>query len=129
MYAGSLTSAGTGTVAWQIERPVPALMETEWDSASPVLAAVGHPIRLKILHRLLEGARSSQELQEIADLGTTGRLYHHLRDLLASGLIVSPRRNHYAIPPNKVVPCLVIVAAAYELASQVSAAEGDDAPR
>lgn len=123
LYAGSLTSLGTGTVAWQIERPFPNFLQHRWDPAAPVLAALGHPVRLEIIRRLLAGARTSQELQEIADLRTTGGLYHHLRDLLSSGLIVSPRRNNYAIPTAKVVPCLIILAAASELASQVTATE------
>lgn len=131
VYAGSVTAPGSGTVVWQIERPVPLLLEQEWDGVAPVLAALGHPVRLQIIRRLLAGARTSQDLQEIADLGTTGRLYHHVRELEASGLIVSPRRNHYAIRPEKIVPCLVIVAAAGELmmppSTEVNPGESSDA--
>ena len=39
-------------------------------------------------------------------------MHHHLRELRAAGLVVSQRRNHYAIPAERVVPLLVIVAAA-----------------
>ncbi len=126
LYAGSVVSPGTGSVAWQIERPAPLVLDTKWENAAPILASLGHPVRLEIIRRLLTGARTSQELQEIADLRTTGRLYHHLRDLLESGVIVSPRRNHYAIPAAKIVPCLIIVAAASELASQVSVIKEDE---
>lgn len=123
LYAGSLTAPGSGTVAWQIERPVPSILQHAWDPCAPAFAALGHPVRLEIIRRLLTGARTSQDLQEIADLGTTGRLYHHLRELQACGLVVATRRNRYAIPPAKVVPCLVMVAAALELAPNLSAGD------
>jgi DNA-binding transcriptional ArsR family regulator len=116
VYAGSLRAPGTGPVVWQVERSVPALLDQAWDLVAPTLAALGHPIRLEIVRRLLDGARTSQELQESTDLGTSGRLYHHLRELQACGLIVSPRRNTYAVPSQKVVACLIVVAAAAELA-------------
>ena len=111
VYAGAATTPGAGSVAWQIERPVPPLLEHSWEGAAPVFAALGHPLRLEIVRRLLDGAHTSHELQGIAESGTTGQLYHHLRELQACGLITSPRRNHYAIRPEKVVPCLVLVAA------------------
>lgn len=123
LYAGSLTAPGSGTVAWQIERAVPPILQDAWDPCASVLAALGHPVRLEIVRQLLEGARTSQDLQEIADLGTTGRLYHHLRELQSCGLVVATRRNHYAIPHEKVVPCLVMVAAALELAPSLSGEE------
>ncbi len=126
LYAGVVSSPNTGTVVWQIERPLPPVLGSQWNTAASLLATLGHPVRLEIVRRLLTGARTSQELQEISELRTTGRLYHHLRDLLSSGVIVSPRRNHYAIPPEKIVPCLIIVTAASQLASQVSA--GEDKP-
>lgn len=118
VYAGALETAATGSLAWQIERPLPALLDHPWDLGSGVLAALSHPVRLEILRRLLGGMHTSQELQSIANLGTSGQLYHHLRELQAHGLIVSPRRNQYLIPAQKIVPCLVIVAAAAELGMQ-----------
>ena len=115
VYAGAATTPGAGSVVWQIERPVPPLLEHGWEGAAPVFAALGHPVRLEIVRRLLDGAHTSHELQEVVEGGTTGQLYHHLRELQACGLITSPRRNHYAIRPEKVVPCLVLVAATAEL--------------
>jgi DNA-binding HxlR family transcriptional regulator len=130
VYAGSVATAGISSILWEVERPLPPMLEATWDTAASVLAALGHPVRLRIIRHLLRGARSSQELLEIEGIGTTGRLYHHLRELELCGLIVSPTRNEYVVPPQKVVPCLVVIAAAGELSqsgiSNTSSTGGDD---
>jgi hypothetical protein len=46
-----------------------------------------------------------------------GQLYHHLKELLAVGMVVQPGRNLYAIPESKVVDLCVSVVAATHLAS------------
>lgn len=125
LYAGSLTTRGTGTLAWQLERPLPFVLQRDWAGAAHLLTALAHPVKLEIVRRLLRGARTSQELKEADQSGTTGRLYHHLRDLLACGIVVSHNRNSYAIAPEKAVSCLIIIVAASELAS---ASGGSDEP-
>jgi hypothetical protein len=112
VFAGIVDAPGTGSVIWQEEHPVPPALEAGWQAAAPALSALGHPIRLEIVRRLLGGARSAQELAEIPELGTSGQLYHHLRELQGAGLVVQRRRNHYAVPAERVIPCLVLVAAA-----------------
>lgn len=68
-------------------------------------AALGHPSRLRILRHLLRGARTRGQLQEaLPDAGTSGQLHHHLRELRAAGLVVSRRRNDYAVPAERVSP-------------------------
>lgn len=52
------------------------------------------------------------DLQQIATLGTTGQLQHHLRELRTAGVVEQPRRNDYAVAVDRVVPCLVMIAAA-----------------
>ena len=80
-----------------------------------ILAALGSPVRLEIVRRLLLGGQTSGELQEIPGLGTSGQLYHHLRDLQSAGLVVQRRRGRYAVAADKVVPALVIIAAAADM--------------
>ncbi len=111
-YGGRVRAPGAGELVWQLEHAVPEILEADLGTASAVLAALGHPLRLEILRRLLLGARSLAELQEIPGTGTSGQVHHHLRELRAAGLVVSQRRNHYAISAERVVPLLVIVAAA-----------------
>ena len=111
-YGGRVRAPGSGELVWQLEHSVPDILDADLEAVSDVLAALGHPLRLEILRRLLLGARTLGELQEIEGTGTTGQVHHHLRELRSAGLVVSQRRNDYAIPAERVVPLLVIVAAA-----------------
>lgn len=111
-YGGRVRAPGAGELVWQLEHAVPDLLEADLGAASAILGALGHPLRLEILRRLLLGARTLGELQEIPNTGTSGQVHHHLRELRATGLVVSQRRNHYAVPAERVVPVLIIVAAA-----------------
>lgn len=111
-YGGRVRAPGAGELVWQLEHAVPDLIDADLEAASSVLGALGHPLRLEILRRLLLGASTLAELQEIPNTGTSGQVHHHLRELRATGLVASQRRNHYAIPADRVVPILIIVAAA-----------------
>jgi DNA-binding transcriptional ArsR family regulator len=92
------------------------VLSAGWQDAAGVLAALGSPVRLEILRRLLLGGETVQELQEIPELGTSGQLYHHLRDLQAAGLVVQRSRGRYRVAADKVVGCLIVVAAASQMA-------------
>lgn len=46
------------------------------------------------------------------DIGYTGQLHHHLRQLVAAGWLQSAGRGRYRVPAQRVVPLLAIVAAA-----------------
>jgi DNA-binding HxlR family transcriptional regulator len=88
------------------------LLARDWSDLSGNIAAIGHPVRLLLLHRVLSGAGSVAELQEREPGGTTGQLYHHLRQLVAAGWLRVAARGRYSVPPERVVPLLVILAAA-----------------
>ncbi|MEJ7798499.1 MAG: helix-turn-helix domain-containing protein, partial [Solirubrobacteraceae bacterium] len=105
-YGGRVRAPGAGELVWQLEHAVPDILEADLGAASAVLGALGHPLRLEILRRLLLGARTLGELQDIASSGTSGQVHHHLRELRAAGLVVSQRRNDYAIPADRVVALL-----------------------
>lgn len=112
-YGGRVRAPGAGEVVWQLEHAAPDVLDADLDAAAAVLAALGHPSRLRILRHLLRGARTLGDLQEaLPDAGTSGQLHHHLRELRAAGLVVSRRRNDYAVPAERVVPVLVMLAAA-----------------
>lgn len=109
-YAGHVTVAD-GPTAWQWGRPAVALLEQDWESSATALGALGHPVRLRLLQLVLTGARTSAELADDEELGTTGQLYHHLKALMSAGWLQSAGRGRYAVPPQRVVPLLVIVSA------------------
>ncbi len=47
----------------------------------------------------------------IDGFGTSGQLYHHLRQLVAAGWLRTAGRGRYEVPPARVVPLLVVLAA------------------
>jgi hypothetical protein len=97
---------------WQYGRTSEDLLGSSWSELSGPIAALGHPIRLRLLQIILAGTRSTAELQADRELGTTGQLYHHLRQLLASGWLTQTARGQYAVPGNRVIPLLVMLVAA-----------------
>lgn len=111
VYGGQTDTPGNGTLSWQAEHPLPAVIGADLDKAAAVLGALGHTVRLEILRHLLLGAHTLADLQQIPNIGTSGQLHHHLRELRAVGLVVH-QRNHYTTAPDRVIPWLVIVAAA-----------------
>lgn len=110
LYAGSVTVAA-GPVQWQYGQGTEQLLESDWSAHAPALAALASPVRLTILQAILAGASSAAELSAAEGLGTTGQLYHHLNQLVSQGWLRVAGRGHYAIPPERVVPLLAILAA------------------
>jgi hypothetical protein len=77
--------------------------------SSSAFAALGHPVRLLLLGRSPRWA----ELQELDEVGTTGQLYHHLKQLVAVSWLQNAGRGRYAVLGNRVVPLLVLLAATH----------------
>ncbi|MFC0110049.1 helix-turn-helix domain-containing protein [Kibdelosporangium aridum] len=96
---------------WQQGETVENLLGQDWSELSGAFAALGHPVRLLLLRLILTGVQSTAELQEHEALGTTGQLYHHLRQLVAAGWLHVTGRGHYAVPGARVVPLLTVLTA------------------
>ena len=114
-YAGSAT-LGEGEVLWAGEHGLPQIWDLEPTDVARLLAALGHPARLALVRALLTGVRTSQELQEVIGSGSAGQLYHHLKDLIAAGVVDQAGRSRYRISAGRIVPLLVILAAAGDVA-------------
>lgn len=87
-------------------------MQDDWSELAPRLAALGHPIRLKLLQCLLQGISAVAKLATQPGMGTSGQLYHHLRELEAAGWLHVPQRGSYAVRPERVIPLMAMLAAA-----------------
>ncbi|MFJ6574283.1 ArsR/SmtB family transcription factor [Streptomyces sp. NPDC091292] len=85
---------------------------SDWSAAAEPLAALGHPVRLRLLREILGGRRTAAELTELEGLGTTGQIYHHLRQLTGAGWLHTTSRGRYEVPGTRVVPLLVALTAA-----------------
>lgn len=112
LFTGRVGFEGAPVYEWQQEAEVSTLAEMDVDDIASALAALGHPIRLRLLQAVLRGLQSATELGTLAGLGTSGQLYHHLRELQAAGWLRSAGRGHYEVLPARVVPLLTTLAAA-----------------
>jgi hypothetical protein len=112
LYTGTVDLPTGEHYDWQYGATVDDLMDADWATWAGTLGALGHPVRLNLLRSVLAGTRSAAELAADEGLGTTGQLYHHLRQLVSAGWLQSAARGQYAVPGERVVPLLVILSGA-----------------
>lgn len=110
VFAGRV-QIGDSPIEWQYGLSTPTIQQQTWADAAPTFAALGHPARLDLLRAILAGQTSTAELSQLDDLGSAGKLYHHLRELVAAGWLRPAGRGHHRVPAERVVPLLVMLAA------------------
>ncbi|SMB81392.1 winged helix-turn-helix domain-containing protein [Deinococcus hopiensis] len=118
LFTGQVNVPEGGTVAWQYGLPTQTFLVQDWDAASPILAALGSPPRLRLLRAILGGQTRNADLAQLGELGSTGQLYHHLRELVSTGWLKPAGRGIHRVPAERVVPLLVILAATEALHPQ-----------
>ena len=111
------TRFGERPAVWHVERGVPELLGVDDSLYVSVLSALGHPARLQIVRALLRQPMAAAALTEAVALGSTGRLYHHLKELVAAGVVVQRKRGIYEIPGRNVVPILGLLACSLDLSA------------
>nr|WP_218891522.1 helix-turn-helix domain-containing protein [Actinomycetospora corticicola] len=104
-----------GEVSWRIDYSPSAALGLPAAPTAEVLAALGHPVRLALVRRLLTGPASAAELQDAAELSSTGQVYHHLRALTAARVVEQDGRS-FRVPATGVVPVLTMLLAAGDVA-------------
>ncbi|MGH3095179.1 MAG: ArsR/SmtB family transcription factor [Streptosporangiales bacterium] len=109
LFTGSVTVGDGEHYEWQEGRLLADLVERDWSEFATTLSALAHPVRLALLLEVVRGRRTAAELGADERFGTSGQLYHHLRQLVAAGWLKSTGRGRYAVPRERVVPLLVIV--------------------
>ncbi|WP_228991738.1 helix-turn-helix transcriptional regulator [Streptomyces sp. DH8] len=112
LYTGAVRLPTGESYEWQYGALTEALVDGDWADAAESFAALGHPVRLRLLREILGGLRTAAELAALDGAGTTGQIYHHLRQLTAAGWLQATGRGRYEIPPVRVVPLLVVLTAA-----------------
>jgi DNA-binding transcriptional ArsR family regulator len=112
LYTGSVHTPTGNVVRWQYAKTGPDLFAEDWAENAARLVALGNPVRLRILHAVLHGTTSAAQLGEEVDAGTSGQVYHHLKELTATGWLTSPKRGVFDVPASRVVPLLAILLAA-----------------
>lgn len=114
-YAGSILR-GDDTLLWRAEHEWREVVSAATDAAR-VLAALGSPVRLRIVAVLLERDATTGELADRLDDPSTGQLFHHLKELLAAGVVHQPVRGTYAVLRQNVIPLLAVLAAGGDVAT------------
>ncbi|MEV0774422.1 helix-turn-helix domain-containing protein [Streptomyces sp. NPDC050428] len=112
MYTGSVRLPTGQPYRWQFTELTEGLLDADWPATADCFAALGHPVRLRLLREILGGVRTAAELSALDDIGTTGQIYHHLRQLTGAGWLRTTGRGRYEVPAARVVPLLVIFSAA-----------------
>lgn len=117
---GTVTYSGSGpwgdsTVAWNVTRRWPDLTTSPFEGPARVLATLAHPNRLRIVAELVGGETTTAELVARLGFATTGQLFHHLKELLAVGIVHQPRRGAYALRAQHVVALLAVISTATDL--------------
>ncbi|MEU9012111.1 helix-turn-helix domain-containing protein [Streptomyces sp. NPDC048479] len=112
LFTGAVRLPTQEQYEWQYGTLTGDLLDADWTQAAESFAALGHPVRLRLLREILGGRRTAAELAELEDLGTTGQIYHHLRQLAAVGWLHTAGRGRYEVPAGRVVPLLVVLSAA-----------------
>ncbi|MEV6397092.1 ArsR family transcriptional regulator [Streptomyces sp. NPDC051907] len=112
LFTGAVRLPTGERYEWQYGTLADGLLGGDWSDAADALAALGHGVRLRLLKEILGGRRTAAELTELEGLGTTGQIYHHLRQLTAAGWLHTPSRGRYEVPGTRVVPLLVVLTAA-----------------
>ncbi|MGY1842236.1 hypothetical protein [Modestobacter sp. SYSU DS0875] len=113
-YGGQVRLPGGEEYAWQRTHGAEEIRSTgpEVDDAlASTLSALAHPVRLRLLREVLGGTTTTAALAALPGLGTTGQLHHHLRQLTAAGWLRTTARGAYGVPPERVVPLHVVLAA------------------
>jgi Helix-turn-helix domain len=115
-YAGNV-GAGAGHLVIVARRTVADVLSTDPGVAGRVFAALASPARITLLKTLLDGPQTTQQLRGVLDDPSVGQLYHHLKELLAAGLVVQPGRSMYALRRGTQVEVCILILAASGLAS------------
>ncbi|MFD9909941.1 ArsR/SmtB family transcription factor [Streptomyces sp. NPDC059063] len=96
---------------WQYGQVTGDVLDADPAVAAESFAALGHPVRLRLLREILGGRRTAAELAALDGIGTTGQIYHHLRQLTAAGWLQTTGRGRHEVPAGRVVPLLVALSA------------------
>ncbi len=109
MIVGDVTLPDGRTAGWQLGAATEDLLDDAWEPLADVFAALGHPVRLRLLREVLRGHGTARELAELEGMGTTGQVYHHLRQLVTSGWLRVRDGGHHEVPAERVVPLLTTI--------------------
>ncbi len=117
-YMGVYASGGRQTNWIRNEVSTDALLKlVENNTTSRVLNCIGNNDRLNILLTVLKAPRTVAQLVEQCGYNSTGQVYHHLKPLLATGLVKEDPENRgfYVVPTDRVQGIIMLLAGISDL--------------
>ncbi|MGW2226000.1 ArsR/SmtB family transcription factor [Streptomyces formicae] len=112
LFTGAVRVPTGHRYEWQYGQLTEALFDGDWSETADSFAALGNPVRLRLLREILGGLRTAADLAALEGVGTTGQIYHHLRQLTGAGWLHVAGRGQYEVPAGRVLPLLVVLTAA-----------------
>ncbi|ATL28911.1 ArsR/SmtB family transcription factor [Streptomyces formicae] len=112
LFTGAVRVPTGHRYEWQYGQLTETLFDGDWSETADSFAALGNPVRLRLLREILGGLRTAADLAALEGVGTTGQIYHHLRQLTGAGWLHVAGRGQYEVPAGRVVPLLVVLTAA-----------------
>ncbi|WP_433797325.1 ArsR family transcriptional regulator [Actinoplanes sp. CA-252034] len=109
LLTGHVTLPDGRRARWQEGVGTEELLDSDWTQHVAALAALAHPARIRILQRILHGAGTAADLVQIDGMGTSGQVYHHLRQLVAAGWLHTAGGGRYEVPVARIVPLLALL--------------------
>lgn len=106
MITGHVTLPDQRIARWQETARTGELLDGDWTGHVTALAALAHPARIRLLREVLHGTRTAVDLGQLDGMGTSGQVYHHLRQLVAAGWLHATGGGRYEVPAARVVPLL-----------------------
>ena len=110
LFTGAVTLPTGEHYEWQESRTLEDLLVLEPTSSAAGFDALAHPIRVLSCSTSCAVYAPPPSSSTLAEFGTSGQLYHHLRQLVAQGWLQLVGRGHYQVPPQRVIPLLVVLA-------------------
>jgi len=109
MIVGQVTLPDGRAARWQEGAATTDLLDDEWDRTAESLAALAHPVRLRLVREVLRAPTTARDLSGLDGMGTSGQVYHHLRHLVAAGWLRARGGGRFEVPVERVVPLMTTV--------------------
>ena len=109
MLVGTATLPDGRAARWQEGALTGDLLDGDWAEVGDVLAALGHPVRRRLLQLVTSGTSTVPELTAAEGVGSSGQVYHHLRQLVSAGWLRALGGGRYEVPVARVVPLLAVL--------------------
>lgn len=109
MLVGHVLLPDGRTAQWQQAKTTDELLDSDWTRSAATLAALGQPVRVRLLQQVLTGTSTANELTRLDGVGTSGQVYHHLRELISTGWLTAVGGGRHEVPVARVVPLLALI--------------------